>query len=140
MSAPMAIMSIVSWVKHPYKDTNEVEVNKMSKSQVALMLFITALVTLVFYFVLSFIGTSSVWVSTLSVATSFVAVYMTYMRSPYYAIGYSLNDIVLIALWTVSSIENPSNIPMVLCFVMFLANDIYGFINWRRMEKKQHNI
>ena len=25
----------------------------------------------------------------------------------------------------------------VICFVMFLANDIYGFVNWTRMRRKQ---
>ena len=139
MTAPMAVMSIVSWVRHPYKDTNEVEVNRMSKKQVGFMLLLTAAVTTAFYFILSSLGTASVVVSTVSVTTSFLAVYMTYMRSPYYAIGYSANDIVLIILWTIASLKDIANIPMVLCFVMFLANDIYGFINWRKMQKKQGN-
>ena len=26
---------------------------------------------------------------------------------------------------------------VVVCFAAFLANDLYGFINWRRMEKMQ---
>ena len=30
-----------------------------------------------------------------------------------------------------------SLVPTVTCFVMFLANDAYGFYNWNRMKKKQ---
>jgi len=26
---------------------------------------------------------------------------------------------------------------MVICFLMFLVNDLYGFISWRRMEERQ---
>ena len=63
-----------------------------------------------------------------------------YMRSPYYAIAYAGNDIVLIVLWVLASIQDISYLPMVLCFVMFFANDIYGFINWKRMRKRQERI
>ena len=140
MSAPMAIMSVISWIRHPYKGTKEVEVNRMTKKQVGVMLAITVIITIVFYFILDVLHTANIVFSTISISTSFVAVYMTYMRSPYYAIGYSLNDIVLIVLWVLASIENPAYIPMIICFIMFLANDIYGFVNWRRIEQKQYNI
>ena len=92
---------------------------------------------MVFYFILKALGNANLLFSTISVTTSFLASYMTFMRSPYYAIGYSANDIVLIILWIMASIENISYLPMIACFVMFLANDLYGFINWRKMEKRQ---
>ena len=139
MSAPMAVMALISWATHPFKDTKEVEVHKMTKWQIALMPILTACVTVAFYFILEFLGTANLFFSTVSVATSFAAVYMTFMRSPYYAVGYFLNDIVLIVLWVMASIEDIGNIPMILCFVMFLINDSYGFISWRRMERKQRN-
>ncbi len=140
MSAPMAVMSVISWVRHPHQGTKEVEVSKMSKAQIILMLILTVIVTVAFYFILSALDTANIVFSTISVATSFMASYMTFMRSPYYAIGYALNDIVLIALWVLASIENISYLPMILCFVMFLINDLYGFVNWRKMQEKQHNI
>lgn len=140
MSAPMAVIALISWLRHPYKSTKEVEVNRMSKRQVLLMLLITSVVTVAFYFILKAFETANLVFSAISVATSFLAVYMTFMRSPYYAVGYALNDIVLIVLWIMAALENPSYIPMILCFIMFLINDIYGFVNWLKMEKKQHNI
>ena len=140
MSAPMAIMAVISWVRHPYKGTKVVEVNKMTKKQVVVMFILSIVVTAVFYFILSLLNTANIIFSTISITTSFLAVYMTYMRSPYYAIGYACNDIVLIVLWVLASIEKPSNAPMIACFIMFLANDIYGFVNWQRLKRKQHNV
>ena len=58
-------------------------------------------------------------------------------RSPYYALAYAINDLVLIVLWTLASLADISYVPMVACFVMFFANDIYGFINWQKMKRKQ---
>ena len=69
--------------------------------------------TLVFYFILSAFDTPNLLFSTLSVTTSFMAAYLTFLRSPYYGVGYGLNDIVLIILWILASIEDISYLPMV---------------------------
>lgn len=137
MTAPIAVLSIVSWIRHPYKKTAEVEVHRMTGRQIAVMCLLALLITGVFYFILKALNTANLLFSAISVTTSFLAVYMTMMRSPYYAIGYAANDIVLIVLWTLAAMEEISYLPMVLCFVMFLVNDIYGFINWQRMQKRQ---
>lgn len=139
MTAPMAVMSIISWVRHPYKGSKEVEVSHLSGKQLIIMSVLVVIVTTAFYFILEFLGNANLLFSTISVTTSFVAVYFTFLRSPYYALGYATNDIVLIILWTLASMENISYLPMVVCFVMFLANDLYGFYNWRKMRKRQEN-
>lgn len=139
MSAPMAVVSIVSWVKHPYKDTKSVKVSKLRWYHIVIMIVLTVIVTVAFYFILGALGTSSLYVSTLSVATTFAAVYLTFLRSPYFAIGYLLNDIVLITLWIIASVKDPSQISMVICFAVFMINDLNGFISWKRMEKRQRS-
>lgn len=139
MTSPIAIMSVISWIRHPYEETKEVEVNKMKKSQVAIMILITLLVTLGFYFILKALNTNHLLFSTISVTTSFLASYLTFMRSPFYALAYAGNDIVLIILWILATMENISYLPMIICFIMFLVNDIYGFWNWKKMEKRQQN-
>ena len=132
----MAMAAIISWIRHPFKDSAEVEVAILNKSTKIILAVLTVVVTVAFYFILGALGNKNLIVSTLSVTTSFVAASLTFLRSPYYAIGYSLNDIVLIVLWIMAAISNPQYIPMIFCFVMFLANDLYGFIYWRRMEKR----
>ena len=139
MSTPMAICAIISWVRHPYKETSEVEISRVTKKQVITMLASSVVVTVLFYFILGALDTANLIFSTISVLTSFVAAYLTFLRSPYYAIGYSLNDIVLIVLWVLATIENIAYLPMSLCFAMFLANDLYGFINWKRMQRNQQS-
>ncbi|MBQ7788540.1 MAG: nicotinamide mononucleotide transporter [Clostridia bacterium] len=137
MSAPMALISLISWIRHPYKGTHEVEVSRVSKKSVSIMLILCTIVTIAFYFILDFFNTANIIFSTISITTSFLAVYLTYLRSPYYALGYMANDIVLIVLWVLASIESPSYIPMIICFIVFFINDLYGFINWRKMQKRQ---
>lgn len=137
MSAPMAVMAIVSWAKHPYEKSSEVEVSSVTKKQITVMLIFAVIVTTVFYFILEKLGNSSLEISTFSITTSFVAASLTYLRSEYYALGYALNDIVLIALWIIAAMSDISCLPMTFCFVMFLFNDLYGFYSWRKMRKRQ---
>lgn len=137
MTTPIAILTVISWLRHPYKETSEVEVRYMNKFQVLIMIILTLVVTVVFYFILKALGTANLLFSTISISTSFLASYLTFMRNPFYGLGYGANDIVLIILWIIASIENPSYIPMVVCFVMFLINDFYGFLNWQRIKKRQ---
>ena len=138
MSAPIALMSVVSWLRHPYAEGDgEVEVAKMSKLNIIIMIFLATAITTAFYFILKYFGTARLAMSTVSVTTSFVASYMLFFRSPYYALAYALNDIVLIILWVAASFVSLSYIPMVICFAMFFANDIYAFYNWQRMRRTQ---
>lgn len=137
MTAPIALMAVFSWLKHPYQDSAEVEVSRPTKKQIAWMLILCVLATVAFYFILGALGTANLLISTVSVTTSFLACYLTYLRSPYYALAYAANDIVLIVLWILAAFTDVSYLPMIVCFTAFLANDLYGFFNWSRMQKKQ---
>lgn len=140
MSTPMAIMATIEWYKNPYKKSKEVRVNKVTRKQTVVMFIVTFIVTVIFYFLLKALNNANLFFSTISIFTSFLASYLTYLRSPYYALAYSANDIVLIVLWILASIENIAYTPMIFCFIMFLINDIYGYINWKRMMIKQLNL
>ncbi len=138
MTMPMAILALISWLKHPFEGNKaEVQVNTIGKKEVCFMWALTVVVTVVFYFILDAFRTANMLPSTLSVTTSFVAVYLTFRRSPYYAIGYAANDVILIVLWVLASLEDPKYISVAVCFAAFLINDLYGFVSWRRMERRQ---
>ena len=141
MTGPMALFAFVSWLRNPYNGNYaEVAVNRLGSRELLLMYVLTAAVTWGFYFILDHFGTANMIPSTLSVATSFIAVYLTFRRSPYFALAYAANDVVLIVLWTLAAVENIRYLSVIICFVMFLVNDLYGFVSWKRMEKRQLTI
>lgn len=138
MTFPMAFIALVSWLKNPYKDNKaEVKVNRLQKKEILFMFILTLVVTIIFYFILEYFNTTNLIPSTVSVTTSFLAVYLTFRRSPYFALAYAMNDLVLIVLWLLASLTDKSYLSVVICFVVFFANDMYGFISWKKMEKKQ---
>ena len=126
MTAPIAVMSVVSWLKHPYQaGKSEVAVARLTAGQIAWMSG------------LGLIETANLLVSTVSILTSFLASYLMFCRSPAYALAYAANDLVLIVLWVLAAMDSLSYLPMVVCFAMFFCNDLYGFYNWRRMRSRQ---
>ena len=138
MTAPMALFALVSWLRNPYSGNKaEVRVNRLAKKEIIFMLLLTAVITCVFYFILAYFHTANLMPSTLSVATSVLAAYLTFRRSPLYAAAYAANDLVLILLWALATLSNTAYLSVVICFVLFLVNDIYGFISWSNMRKRQ---
>ncbi len=138
MSGGIATFSTVSWLRHPYAK-NQVKINSPTPRALFVIALLALGVTVSFYFILRALGTASLAVSTFSMTSSFIASSFTLMRYPYYALAYSVNDVVLIILWTIAAIGTPSAIPMVVCFAIFLVNDLYGFTNWLRMAKIQRD-
>ncbi len=138
MTAPMAVISLVTWLRHPFaKGKTEVQVANLTGRKWLLVILSTAAVTALFYPILAALHTAQLPLSTVSVATSFSACALTFLRSPYYALAYAANDIVLMLLWYLAARENADYIPMILCFAIFLCNDLYGFCNWRRIRSRQ---
>ena len=138
MTGPMALAAFISWMRNPYENNKaEVKVNHISRKEAALLPVLALLVTAVFFFLLRYFGTANLLPSTLSITTSFVAVYLTFRRDPFFAVAYALNDLVLIVLWSLAALTDKSYLSVVVCFVVFFVNDIYGFISWRGMKKRQ---
>ena len=69
-------------------------------------IFLSAVVTVIFYFVLKALGTTNLEISTVSIATSMLASMLTIYRVPYDALVYA-------------------------------ANDIYGFVSWKKIRARQ---
>lgn len=138
MTAPIAALSIITWLRHPSQPgSSEVKAARLTVRQHALMWTLAVLVTGVFHVLLAWLGNASLAASTISVTTSFLASWLMMMRSPAYALAYAANDLVLIVLWIIASRADASQTPMVVCFLMFFLNDMYGFVNWRRMLRRQ---
>lgn len=138
MTMPMAVFALITWLKNPYQGNRaEVKVNSIGKGELVALCLLTAAVTAAFYFLLQAFHTANIIPSTISVTTSFLAVYLTFRRSPFFALAYAANDLVLIVLWTMASVADIRYLSVVVCFLAFLCNDVYGYVSWQRMKRRQ---
>ena len=137
MCMPMAVWSTITWSRNSKKSNgSEVEIQKLNRRHMIGLIIGCVIVTFVFYEILKYLDTPNLMFSTISIATSFLAATLTMLRSSYYALGYASNDIVLIILWIMASIKDPSYFPVVVNFMIFFLNDMYGFISWKKREAR----
>ena len=136
---PINIITIVSWLKNKSKENkNIVKINKIKTKEYICLFITTILLTIGFYFLLKVLNTNELIISTISLVTSIIASYLMLRRSSNYAIAYILNDIILITLWSISVKNNGAKyLPIVITFIVFFINDIYGFTSWKKREKNQ---
>lgn len=138
MTAPMALFALISWLRNPYNGNKaEVRVNQLKQREIFFMFLLSVVVTWIFYYILAGFRTANLVPGLISVTTSFLAAYLTFRRSPFFALAYAANDVVLIVLWILATRSDLSYLSVVICFLMFLVNDLYGFVNWMRMQKRQ---
>ena len=138
MTLPMSMVTLVIWLRNPYKGNRMcVQVERLRPADLLWLTVLTVVVTVVFGFLLAALHTANLGPSILSISTSTIAVYLSWRRSPWFAVGYALNDLVLIVLWALASARDTGAISVLMCFVTFFVNDLYGFRNWRRMLRQQ---
>ena len=138
MTLPMAVWSAVTWLRNPSAGSkSEVAIRRLEKKHFLFLLVLSVVVTGAFYFILRWLETPNIVFSTLSVTTSFLATSLTMLRSSYYALGYAANDLVLIVLWGLAAAKDPVYIPVIINFMIFFMNDMYGFISWKKRECTQ---
>ena len=138
MTLPIAVISFITWLRHPFKKgESEVSVARTTPKKLVIVSILSVAVTVAFYFLLKYFNTANLVFSTLSITTSFLAASLSYFRSPYFPLAYALNDLVLIVLWCFAALNDVSYFTMVICFAVFFVNDIYAFISWIRMYKRQ---
>ena len=135
---PIATMAIVSWAKNKFEDTEEVKVEKLGFPGIlgiGLVFLGTAVSS---FFILRALNTPNLIVSVISVSISAAGGYLIIKRSPYYALLYMINDIVLAVLWGLAAKEAHQYLPLAISFIGYFASDTYGFINWIRLRRNQH--
>lgn len=135
----ISIFSIIAWLKSRSKqDDFYVQVNKLKGKEYLLIGFATVASSFGFYFMLKAFNTNELIVSTISMVASLIASYLMLRRSRFYAAAYIVNDITIIILWsfTIKSM-GLAFLPSILAYAFYLINDIYAYINWKLMEKRQ---
>ncbi len=136
---PIHVSSIVSWMKNRNKgaDKLEVKVNQLKPLEFILCGVGAIALAVGFYFLLQWLKTDNLIISTISLITSLGAAYLMLRRCEYFSLCFIANDVILIVLWGLKLDGSLAVLPSVISFVIFLANDTYCFINWKRIKHRQ---
>ena len=137
---PLMIVGLINWLKHQ-DNTNTVIIKEITKKELILVLLSQIVMFFGYYYLLKAFNTNNLLVSTFSVMASIIATYLTARRCEHGFIGFIINDIILIVLWGIPVVNGELNIiPVLICPVLLLINDIYGVYNWKRIKDNQKTL
>ena len=136
---PMYIYGIIHWLSNRDKKDNVVIVrsNLSKKEWIVLLICLTA-VSVGVFFVLQALDTSQLIISTLSFVSMLPAVYLLMRRCKWNQVAFLVNDFIVPILWLFLVIQGDlSFLPMCIYHIFQITYDIYGLIEWIKLEKKQ---
>lgn len=143
LTTPLNILGLMAWRKHFVKDTTNqkiVEIASVTKKEKIILFVSQAVLSVGYYFLLKAFNTEFLFISTLSVVTSLIGTYLLLRRCNLNWIFWIINASLLILLWGyIYYLNGFSSISMLWLCIMTFVNNIYGYINWLRLEKSQKN-
>lgn len=135
---PMCISSLISWIRHPNKDTNTVEVNSITRKERMIVYLSIVPLSIGLYFLLRAFNTNELIVSTFTFVCSLLANYYQIRRNKMSFYFYVIQDVALLILWIIPIAKgNLSLLPLIINSTFNLFFDSYGVYNWKKLEKKQ---
>ena len=136
---PMYVYGIIHWLKNRDKKDNIVIVKSnlsIKEWLISILCFIPIAVGA--YFLLKMLNTSMLLISFLSFCSMLPAVYLLIRRCKWNQVAFLLNDLIVILLWLLLAIQKDmSFLPMFIYHLFQIAYDIYGLVEWIKLEKKQ---
>jgi nicotinamide mononucleotide transporter len=139
---PMQFVGWANWKKNQSKESGAVITRRLTIKSAALLLAIAAVLVPLFAWILSLpaIGDAQPWADSATTVASIIAMYMmvkAYVEQWYI---WLLLDLIQSVKWLIETIRGGEHAAMMLImFLFFTANAIYGLIQWNRLEKSENN-
>ena len=137
---PMQFVGLYIWSKN--KDTtviDKVKTQFLSGHARIGWSFISAISIIVYAFILEDMGDPTPYLDSTSTVLSVIAMILMAWRYMEQWILWIIVDIVSIAMWLIVILnEGTNDIALLVMWIAFLINAIYGFICWNTKENKNH--
>lgn len=134
---PMQIIGFYLWKKNQLGENREVIVKDMKKSSLVRYGFITIAATVIVGFIFKKIGGHLPYLDSFANILQIIALYLMvkcYVEQWYFWI---LTNLATVIMWLITFIEFGGNIGLVIMWIAYLVNSIYGHYSWLRMKKEQ---
>lgn len=131
---PMQFVGFFLWKKRKAKSSN-VKAIFMSKNQRILWVLVTIISTIAYGFILKKLGGNLPFIDASSTSMSVIAMILMVFAFVEQWILWILVDIVSIAMWFIAMLNGGKDIAILIMWIAFLVNALYGFYNWIKLSK-----
>ncbi len=136
---PMQFVGWITWKKNQNQDSGAVNAVHLSRQQAVALLAAAAILVPFFAWLLGrpFIGDSQPWLDAVTTVVSILAMYMMVKAIAEQWYIWIVLDAVQVVKWTIATVRGEAHAALMLVmFAFFLANAIYGLIQWNRLARQ----
>ena len=140
---PMQFIGFYLWRKNAVKSKEsvvgeQVIAKKMDLKKWAILVASTIALSVVYAFFLSTIGGRSIGLDSVTTVLSIVAQILMIKRFVEQWLVWIVINILTITMWIMTMIEQGgNNLSILVMWIAFLVNSVYGYINWRKIARNQ---
>lgn len=118
---------------------SEVIAKALNAKQWAILAIVTVIGTFSYIELLKYLGSALAVLDGATVVISIVAQVLMIMRYREQWALWIIVNIMTISLWAVMYFQNgETSTPLLVMYMMYLCNSIYGYYNWIQLEKRHH--
>lgn len=135
---PIQFVGIFYWMKHKNKKkgNDDVKVAKLSLKEKTIWTVISVLGVISYGFILESLGGTLPFVDSTSTVLSVIAMILMVRRVTEQWILWIIVDIVSVYMWFYILFQGGNDISMLVMWSAYLVNAVYGYYNWKKMEKE----
>ena len=132
---PMNIVGFMLWNKKKDDDGN-VEAKALTKKQLIILSVGLFVAIVLYYQLLKSLGGNLQLIDSITTVTSVMALLLQVLRYKEQWLIWILVNLVSIVMWVMLLNTSEGSISMIVMWAAYLINSIYGYINWKKLNKK----
>lgn len=136
---PMNFVGFYLWSRHKDEESGDVEGKSLTLKQIIILLIAVAIVVIIYWQILSHIGGQLALIDAMSTVFSVVALIMQVARYAEQWLLWIIVNVVSVVMWVLLLGEDSSAITMVVMWVAYLFNSMYGYYNWKKLAARNAN-
>ena len=136
---PMQFIGWFSWKKNQNQESGAVNAVHLTRRTALVLLLVAAVLIPVFAWILGLpaIGDSQPWLDATTTVVSILAMYMMVKAIAEQWYIWIVLDAVQVVKWTIATVQGEEHAALMLVmFAFFLANAVYGLIQWNGLAKQ----
>ena len=135
---PIQIYTFINWGKNKQGE-EKTKVSTYTKSQRAIILLLTILLVSIYCIIVTKFNFQFALIDGISIILGVVGLYMTSKIKLEQWYVFIVSNIAMLVLWSVKTIEDISNLPMLLMWIIYFVNNSYGLFSWSGKIKLENN-
>lgn len=137
---PMNFVGFYLWSRHKDQDSGEVEGKTLTPKQTIILFVVVGVIVLGYWQILTRIGGQLALIDAMSTVFSVVALIMQVARYAEQWLLWIIVNVVSVVMWVLLIGQDSSAVTMVVMWIAYLFNSVYGYYNWKKLASKRADL